>query len=70
MAALPNRPVTVVTTTTDSFKPEVAGEGLVQDLHAAGLPAQLRYVSEGPLTLAALGPSAELAPDPAAPESR
>jgi predicted esterase len=64
LAALPNRPVTVVTTTTDSFTPEVAGEGLIQDLEAAGLPAQLRYVSEGPLTLAALGAGAEVVSEP------
>jgi predicted esterase len=66
LANLPNRPVTVVTTTTDSFTPEVAGEGLVQDLQAAGLTAQLRYVSEGPLTLAALGAGAEVVTDPSA----
>ncbi|TGE09448.1 hypothetical protein [Hymenobacter fodinae] len=68
LAALPKRPVTVITTTTDSFTPEVAGEGLVQDLEAAGLSAQLRYVSEGPLTLAALGVGAEGASGPAASE--
>ncbi|TGD77851.1 hypothetical protein [Hymenobacter wooponensis] len=67
LAALPNRPVTVVTTTTDTFTSEAAGEGLVQDLQAAGLTAQLRYVSEGPLTLAALGASGEVPADPPSP---
>jgi predicted esterase len=66
LTKLPNRPVTVITTTTDTYKPEVAGEGLVQDLEAAGLTAQLRYVSEGPLTLAALGAGAETVAEPPA----
>ncbi|SNC76701.1 Predicted esterase [Hymenobacter gelipurpurascens] len=66
LASLPKQPVTVVTTTIDSFTPEVAGEGLVQDLQAAGLPAQLRYVSEGGLTLAALGAASEAPAEPSA----
>ncbi len=39
--------------------PKAEGVGLVQDLRAAGRPAQLRYVDEGPLTLAALGAGGE-----------
>lgn len=66
LAALPRQPVTVVTTTTGSFTPEAAGEGLVQDLQDAGLTAQLRYVSEGALTLAALGAASEAGAEPLA----
>jgi predicted esterase len=58
-AALPPRPVVVAATTTDVYTPEAEGVGLVQDLQAAGLRAQLRYVDEGPLTLAALGAGGE-----------
>jgi predicted esterase len=58
-AALPPRPVVVASTTTDVFTPEAEGVGLVQDLQAAGLRAQLRYVDEGSLTLAALGAGGE-----------
>lgn len=58
-AALPPRPVVVAATTTDVFTPEAEGSGLVQDLQAAGQTAWLRYVDEGPLTLAALGAGGE-----------
>lgn len=58
-AALPPRPVVVAATTTDVYTPEAEGVGLVQDLQAAGLRAQLRYVDEGPLTLTALGAGSE-----------
>ena len=60
LALLPKQPVTLVATTTDSFTPEATAEGLLHDLHEAGLAAQLRYVSEGPLPLASLGAAAEL----------
>ncbi|RZK61955.1 MAG: hypothetical protein EOO59_03805 [Hymenobacter sp.] len=56
---LPARPVVVAATTTDVFTPEAEGQTLVQDLQAAGQLAQLRYVDEGPLTLAALGAGGE-----------
>ncbi|GAB3239097.1 hypothetical protein GCM10027346_32090 [Hymenobacter seoulensis] len=56
---LPNRPVTLISTTTNDFTPEASGEGLLHDMQEAGLPAQLRFVSEGPLTLAALGAASE-----------
>ncbi|RSK42611.1 hypothetical protein [Hymenobacter perfusus] len=59
LARLPKRPVTLVATTTDVFTPEASAEGLLHDLHEAGLPAQLRYVSEGPLPLASLGAAGE-----------
>ncbi|UYZ62430.1 alpha/beta hydrolase [Hymenobacter weizhouensis] len=59
LVALPGKPVTLITTTTNVYTPEAAGEGLLQDLHDVGLDAQLRYVSEGPLTLAALGAARE-----------
>ena len=63
LVALPDKPVTLVSTTTDVYTPEAAGEGLLQDLHDVGLNAQLRYVSDGPLTLAALGAAAEARPE-------
>ncbi|AHJ95635.1 hypothetical protein [Hymenobacter swuensis] len=59
LAALPVRPVTLVSTTTDTFTPEAVAEGLLHDLQEVGLPAQLRYVSEGPLPLASLGAAGE-----------
>lgn len=55
LANLPKKPVTIVATTTDSYKSEAHGEGLLQDLQDVGLSARLQYVSEGPITLAALG---------------
>ncbi|MBT9392940.1 phospholipase [Hymenobacter sp. NST-14] len=55
LVSLPERPVTLISTTTEAFTPEATGEALLQDMQDAGLKAQLRYVSEGPLTLAALG---------------
>lgn len=70
LAALPDCPVTVVATTEDVYTPEAAGEGLVQDLLDAGLKAQLRYVSSGPLTLAALGPGGDAAAEPAPDDSQ
>ncbi|WP_375419414.1 hypothetical protein [uncultured Hymenobacter sp.] len=54
-AALPHHPIVVAATTADTFTPEAEGQGLVLDLRAAGQSAQLRYVDDGPLTLAALG---------------
>ena len=57
---LPNRPITLISTTTNNFTPEASGEGLLHDMQLAGLPAQLRFVSEGPLTLAALGAASEV----------
>ncbi|MBC8081681.1 MAG: hypothetical protein H7Z21_00590 [Hymenobacter sp.] len=62
LAGLPRRPVAVVATTADVYTPEAAGEGLVQDLREAGLTAYLRHVSDGPITLAALGAGAEATP--------
>lgn len=59
LAKLPKRPVVVVATTADVYTPEAAGEGLLQDLHDAGLVAQLRHASDGSITLAALGASTE-----------
>jgi len=59
LADLPKRPVTVIATTADVFTPEAAGEGLVQDLQDAGLTAYLRHASDGAITLAALGASAD-----------
>jgi predicted esterase len=61
LAGLPKRPVVVVATTADIYSPEATGEGLVHDLHAAGLEAQLRHASDGAITLAALGAGAETA---------
>jgi predicted esterase len=58
LVALPERPVLVVSTTTDTYAPEAAGEGLMQDLLDVGLSAQQRLVDAGPLPLAALGASA------------
>ncbi len=55
LVGLPERPITLISTTTEAFTSEAAGAGLLQDLRDAGLSAQQRYVSEGPLTLAALG---------------
>jgi len=55
LQALPPRPVTVVATTIDLYKSEADGRALLHDLNEAGLPARLQYVSEGPVTLAALG---------------
>lgn len=58
--ALPERPVLVVSTTTDTYTPEAAGEGLMQDLLDAGLSAQQRLVdATGPLPLAALAGNPE-----------
>ncbi|WP_157780904.1 alpha/beta hydrolase [Hymenobacter sedentarius] len=59
LVALPERPVLVVSTTTDTYTPEAAGEGLMQDLLDVGLSAQQRLVDAGPLPLAALGASGE-----------
>lgn len=59
LVALPERPVLIISTTTDTYSPEAAGEGLLQDCLAVGLPAQLRLVDAGPLTLAALGAGGE-----------
>lgn len=59
LVALPDRPVSVVATTVDTYTPEALGEGLVQDLLDVGLSAQLSYVAEEGLTLAALGAGAE-----------
>ncbi|KUG05873.1 hypothetical protein [Solirubrum puertoriconensis] len=59
LVSLPERPVTVVATTVDTYTPEAAGDGLVQDLLDVGLPATLRLVTPGPITLAALGPAAD-----------
>jgi len=60
LVALPERPVLVVSTTTDTYAPEAAGEGLMQDLLDVGLSAQQRLVDAGnPLPLAALGASVE-----------
>lgn len=58
-AALPPRPVVVVSTTADGFTPEADGRALVQDLLDAGQTARLSYADEGPLTLAALGADRE-----------
>ena len=58
LVALPERPVLVVSTTTDTYSPEAAGEGLMQDLLAVGLSAQQRLVDAGPLPLAALAGAA------------
>ena len=55
LANLPKNPVTIIATTTDSFKTEAQGEALLHDLQNADLSARLKYVSEGPITLAALG---------------
>lgn len=68
LVGLPERPVTVVATTADVYTPEAAGEGLLQDLLDVGLSAHLRYASDGPLTLAALGAGAEASPAPSAAE--
>ena len=60
LVALPERPVLVVSTTTDTYSPEAAGEGLMQDLLDVGLSAQQRLVdATGPLPLAALAGSAD-----------
>ncbi|HEX8330825.1 MAG TPA: hypothetical protein VF629_25055 [Hymenobacter sp.] len=60
LVALPERPVLVVSTTTDTYSPEAAGEGLMQDLLDVGLSAQQRLVDAGPpLPLAVLGASNE-----------
>ncbi|GAA4390658.1 hypothetical protein [Hymenobacter koreensis] len=56
LVSLPERPVTVVATTVDTLTPEAAGEGLLQDLLDVGLPAGLRHVTPGRITLAALSP--------------
>lgn len=58
-AALPPRPIAVVSTTTDAFTTETDGQGLVQDLREAGHTARLSYADEGALTLAALGAGGE-----------
>ena len=58
LVALPERPVLVVSTTTDTYTPEAAGEGLMQDLLDVGLSAQQRLVDAGPLPLAALAGTA------------
>ena len=55
LVALPEKPVLVVSTTSDAYPPEAAGEGLMQDLLAVGLSArQLLVEASGPLPLAAL----------------
>jgi len=54
-AALPHHPIVVAATTAATFTPEAEGQALLLDLRAAGQSAQLRYVDDGPLTLAALG---------------
>ena len=54
LVALPERPVLVVSTTTDTYTPEAAGDGLMQDLLDVGLSARQRLVEAGPLPLAAL----------------
>ena len=55
LVALPEHPVLVVSTTTDTYSPEASGEGLMQDLLDVGLSAQQRLVdATGPLPLAAL----------------
>ena len=54
LVALPERPVLVVSTTTDTYSAEAAGEGLMQDLRDVGLPAQQRLVDADLLPLAAL----------------
>lgn len=55
LMALAEYPVLVVSTTTDTYSPEAAGEGLMQDLYEVGLKAQQRLVdATGPLPLAAL----------------
>lgn len=55
LVALPEHPVLVVSTTTDTYSPEAAGEGLMQDLLDVGLSAHQRLVdATGPLPLAAL----------------
>lgn len=60
LVALPERPVLVVSTTTDTYSPEAAGEGLMQDLLDVGLSAQQRLVdAAGPLPLAALAGTPE-----------
>ncbi|MGY2130632.1 alpha/beta hydrolase [Hymenobacter sp. HD11105] len=59
LVALPDRPVSVVATTVDIITPEAAAAGLMQDLQDVGLTAQLSYVAEDGLTLAALGAGAE-----------
>ena len=65
LVALPDRPVNVVATTVDTITPEAAAAGLMQDLQDVGLTAQLSYVAENGLTLAALGAGAEtIAYDP------
>jgi predicted esterase len=59
LVALPEKPVLVVSTTTDTYSPEAAGEGLMQDLLQVGLSAQQRLVdATGPLPLAALAGAA------------
>lgn len=60
LVALPERPVLVVSTTTDTYSPEAAGQGLMDDLLDVGLSAQQRLVdATGPLPLAALAGSPE-----------
>ena len=60
LVALPEKPVLVVSTTTDTYSPEAAGHGLMQDLLAVGLSAHQRLVdAAGPLPLAALAGGAE-----------
>ena len=51
---LGRRPVLVVSTTTDTYTPEAAGDGLMQNLLDVGLSARQRLVDAGPLPLAAL----------------
>ena len=57
LVALPERPVLVESTTADTYTPEAAGEGLMQDLLDVGLSAQQRLVDAGPIPLAALVPA-------------
>ena len=55
LVALPEKPVLVVSTTTDTYSPEAVGNGLMQDLLDVGLSARQRLVdATGPLPLAAL----------------
>ncbi len=58
LVALPERPVLVVSTTTDTYSPEAAGAGLMQDLLDVGLSAQQRLMDDdGLLPLAVLATS-------------
>ena len=55
LVALPERPVLLVSTTTDTCSPEAAGAGLMQDLLDVGLSAQQHLMDDdGLLPLAVL----------------